>query len=307
MSSPSVSLVPLSHKKSKKKGPNFRPAARRKAKAAGDVPEFSSTSEEPNTGEINEQNINETPENPINDSAVSEEITTSKATSTKRSSTATRKRKGVAIGFSRPSKSSRQDTSEESIAAGHKGIPKDSSGGPTLNSFCSRFRTRRNKKSNTDETVLQEQKDIADVEARPAGPLVKIVNGEIVLQESSVVVNAATNKPEDEFPVIEEEAQTAVVGASYNSFVNRRAPQHWTIEETELFYEALRQVGVDFSTMEAYFGKKRTRKHLKRKYQTELTKNPHLIDAALNPAVKKDIGRLYLMASKCQKFAIKSR
>ena len=127
-----------------------------------------------------------------------------------------------------------------------------------------------------------------------AGSVVQIINGEIVLQESSMVVTG-NSRPEEEFPVIEEEMQLAVVGASYNSFVSRRAPQHWSVEETELFYDALRQVGTDFGTMEAYFGKKRTRKQLKRKYQIESTKNPQLIDLALDPSSFKKVGTYGLM------------
>jgi transcription factor TFIIIB component B'' len=177
-------------------------------------------------------------------------------------------------------------------------IPEDTSGLNRLNSFCSKFRSKRKKK---DKNGKKEAAPVPEVEAAildesatsgnamSAGPVVQIINGEIVLQESSMVVTG-NSRPEEEFPVIEEEMQLAVVGASYNSFVSRRAPQHWSVEETELFYDALRQVGTDFGTMEAYFGKKRTRKQLKRKYQIESTKNPQLIDLALDPSSFKKVG-----------------
>jgi transcription factor TFIIIB component B'' len=125
---------------------------------------------------------------------------------------------------------------------------------------------------------------------------VQVITGEIVLNESSLIVAGTTLEGSalvadtDEFSVVEEEAQLAVVGASYNSFVARRKPQHWTVDETKLFYEALRQVGTDFGTMESYFNKKRTRKQLKRKFQIETTKNPQLIDNALNVECMKEIG-----------------
>jgi hypothetical protein len=177
-------------------------------------------------------------------------------------------------------------------------ILEDTTGLPRLNSFCSKFRSKRKKKEKTGKekagpvpdapAAVAEESSSANVVS--AGPVVQIINGEIVLQESSMVVSG-NSKPEEEFPVIEEEMQLAVVGASYNSFVSRRAPQHWSVEETELFYDALRQVGTDFGTMEAYFGKKRTRKQLKRKYQIESTKNPQLIDLALDPSSLKKIGR----------------
>ena len=90
--------------------------------------------------------------------------------------------------------------------------------------------------------------------------------------------------------VVEEEAQhSAVIGASYNSFVSRRAPQHWSVVETKKFYKCLRMVGTDFATMAAFF-ENRTRKQLKRKYQVENTKNPHLIELALSPQARIPLG-----------------
>ena len=53
--------------------------------------------------------------------------------------------------------------------------------------------------------------------------------------------------------VVHEDATPAIVGASYTSFVPRKGPQHWSLEETKRFYEALRQMGTDFCSMEAYF------------------------------------------------------
>ena len=175
-----------------------------------------------------------------------------------------------------------------------------------LNSFCSRYESRRYLlgRTKSDKPAAQVEKEASsdkDIEnkktaaaTRTAGPVVQIVNGEIVLQESSMVVNGSVNKPDDEFSVVEEEAQLAVVGASYNSFVQRRRPQHWTAEETQRFYEALRQVGTDFGTMEVYFDSKRTRKQLKRKYQMEMTKNPRLVERALDPTARVEIGMCHL-------------
>lgn len=84
-----------------------------------------------------------------------------------------------------------------------------------------------------------------------------------------------------------------IVGASINSFVNRKGPQHWTVKETERFYEALRQLGTDFGCMEAFF-ENRTRKQLKRKYQAEQTRNPRLVEMALDPKNQTEIGKWIL-------------
>jgi hypothetical protein len=169
-------------------------------------------------------------------------------------------------------------------------IPEDTSGGPNLKNYCSTFRSKRGKDQPRVAVAAapEPELDQANAPTLSAGPVVKVVNGEIVLQESSMVVNASSKEVE-EFPVVEEEAQLAVVGASYNSFTNRKKPQHWNVVETQLFYEALRQVGLDFGTMEAYFENRRTRKQLKRKYQKESSKNPHLIEAALDPTARRGI------------------
>lgn len=194
-----------------------------------------------------------------------------------------RKRKTVAVGASRPT------APEQPLEPLRPAPPEENKSEPTLATYCSRFRSKRKKKEAAAAAPAVADALPESEPAAPQGPVVQIVNGEIVLQESSIVV-AGSAKPDEDLPVVEEEAQLAVVGASYNSFVSRRAPQHWTVEETQLFYEALRQVGCDFGTMEAYFDKKRTRKQLKRKYQIETIKNPRLIQMALDPASKKEIG-----------------
>jgi hypothetical protein len=194
---------------------------------------------------------------------------------------------------------------DSSTAATEPVIPPPAAGdGPSLSSYCSKFRSKRKgKKAAVTPTVAKEVPE-TDAQANAnsqisAGPMVQIINGEIVIQESSILVagfgTAGSAMQDEEMQVVEEEAQLAVVGASYNSFVTRRAPQHWTVEDTRLFYDALRQVGVDFSSMEAYFGDKRTRKQLKRKYQIEMTKNPLLIEKALDPTSQKEIGTFVLV------------
>jgi Myb DNA-binding like len=156
--------------------------------------------------------------------------------------------------------------------------------------YCTKYRAqKRPKQTNLPAPALPPPPPEEEEEAPPAGPQVKIVDGEIVLQESSMMVPSArktVQEVEEEYQhVVEEEGHTTIVGASYNSFVARRKPQHWAVEETKLFYHALRQVGADFVTMEAFY-KNRTRKQLKKKYQTEQVKNPHLIELALDPRNK---------------------
>ena len=178
-------------------------------------------------------------------------------------------------------------------------IPPADPGAKSLKDFCTKFKT---------DGPKQNKKDFPPAVANPApllppppeetkeesaGPVVEIVNGEIVLQEASMIIPTARKtvaEVEQEYQqVVEEEGNTTAVGASYNSFANRRKPQHWSVDETKLFYRCLRQVGLDFGTMEAFF-EKRTRKQLRKKYLSENTKNPHLIAMSLDPRAKIAIG-----------------
>ncbi len=191
--------------------------------------------------------------------------------------------------------------------------------GTRLNTFCSAFKGKKEPRQqrgtqagNATTTRVRQNRNDGNANANannarnfhndalgrnapdPSGnPVVKIVDGEIVLQESSMMVpgqRRTVEEVEEEFQdVVEEDAHLAIVGASYNSFVNRRGPQHWTLEETKRFFEALRQLGTDFCSMEHFF-ENRTRKQLKRKYQTELIRNPSLIEMALDPKKKAKVG-----------------
>jgi len=149
-----------------------------------------------------------------------------------------------------------------------------------------RDRTRRGGGVETVEPA-EEEKD--------QGPMVEINEaGEIIVKESSMVVNARKTAEEVDRELTAEgggaivEEDTDVLTATYNSFVQRTKPQQWTVDETRLFYRALRQCGTDFAMMTSFF-KKRTRKQIKSKYNTESRKNPKLIDLALRPNSKLDL------------------
>ena len=116
--------------------------------------------------------------------------------------------------------------------------------------------------------------------------------------------NASRQQIDSEYTdVVEEEAQLAVIGASYRSFLppsKRTKSKRWTAQETALFYDALRQIGADFGTMEAYFASStqpRTRKQLKAKYLQEMAKYPHLVEGALNFSAKKAVGTYMLFCA----------
>jgi hypothetical protein len=209
--------------------------------------------------------------------------------------------------------------------------------GKALNSFCTPFKGPKRKLKDKDGTTTKSNKDkdnngdaatesatanddTADdsasasnsnnktnqrkVDATTTGaPSVQIIDGQIVLQESSVVLPSrrTVQEVEEEFRdnVVEEDEQLNIVQASYTSFVTKgdhgkvRKKGSWSIEETEKFYLALQQLGTDFGSMEAlFFENQRTRKQLKNKYRKELAKNPDLVqELALNPKYQTKLGK----------------
>jgi len=315
MSSTSIAPIPTTKKASgKKRRPTFRPASQRKS-APKDAPSVtpgavaaaaSTTRREitppvalPESEPVGQQQEQEQDDIAMEESA----LTVSTCAPAKRISSKKRKATtGVAIGSSRQREADLDEAvvEEEPVISVEPQVPDAAPGQATLKTFCSRYRTKEKRNKATQKTTAkandtpaQPQVAPAEQNASSAGPVVQIVNGEIVLQESSVLVPGArrsVQEVEEEFQVVEEEqTASAVIGASYNSFVSRRAPQHWTVAETKKFYDALRQVGPDFATMAAYFDN-RTRKQLKRKYQIENTKNPHLIELALSPQAQMPLG-----------------
>jgi len=167
-----------------------------------------------------------------------------------------------------------------------------------------------NTKSNVSFSSTNHKKYNLKVDASTNGaPSVQIVDGQIVLQESSVVLPSrrTVQEVEEEFQgnVVEEDEQLNNVQASYTSFITKgdhvktRKKGSWSIEETAKFYVALQQLGTDFGSMEAlFFENQRTRKQLKNKYRRELAKNSTLVEKlALNPKYQIQLGQFEIAYS----------
>lgn len=123
---------------------------------------------------------------------------------------------------------------------------------------------------------------------RSNDPIVQVINGELVLQQQHETAN---HDDERSLTVVVEEqaATTGIVVAGYSDFTVKRtgsSGNRWTAAETDVFFTALRQVGLDFGTMEAYFEGRRTRRQLKRKYYSELKQHPELVEMVLQPAAR---------------------
>ncbi|RSL63448.1 hypothetical protein CEP54_005223 [Fusarium duplospermum] len=129
--------------------------------------------------------------------------------------------------------------------------------------------------------------------APPSGPQFRIVDGQIVVDQSSLTVDrhARAAAARGDMEIVEENDFTRLITS--NSFMNTsklRGPNIWTDAETELFYRGLRMFGTDFEMISKMFPGKQ-RRHVKLKYNREERHCPRRIDAAVvgEKTVKMDL------------------
>ncbi|KAK2764877.1 Transcription factor TFIIIB component B [Arachnomyces sp. PD_36] len=127
-----------------------------------------------------------------------------------------------------------------------------------------------------------EERSRAEAESQ-AGPQMRIVNGEIVLDSSSLQIdrhaNAARNA--EDMEEVEENPLTRRINAM--SFGKRSKSESWDEEMTDLFYRGLRMFGTDFMMISKMFPG-RTRRQIKLKFGNEERKDPDRIkDTLLGP------------------------
>ncbi|WUR04781.1 transcription factor TFIIIB component B [Vairimorpha necatrix] len=108
--------------------------------------------------------------------------------------------------------------------------------------------------------------------------LLKLVNGEICLDDNEMFVNL--NKSEDMEVIEDDELVTSNTYAT-----KKRKNARWTKKETECFFEALSLCGLEFSLISGIFENK-DRKMCKMKYIGEMKKNKKMIEKSLNKKEK---------------------
>ncbi|KAL7817690.1 hypothetical protein V8C26DRAFT_397608 [Trichoderma gracile] len=123
----------------------------------------------------------------------------------------------------------------------------------------------------------------SDTPAPASGPQFRIVDGQIIIDQSSLVMDrhARAAAARGDMETVEENDFTRLITSS--SFMNTsklKGPNIWTEEETELFYRGLRMFGTEFEMISKMFPNKQ-RRHVKLKYNREERHCPHLINAAL--------------------------
>lgn len=127
--------------------------------------------------------------------------------------------------------------------------------------------------------------------AASSGPQFRIVDGQIVVDQNSLVMDrharaAAAHAGEDMETIEENDFTRLITSSSFMNTSKLRGPNIWAEQETELFYRALRMFGTDFEMISKMFPGKQ-RRHIKLKYNREERHNPTRIDAAVMG--KKDV------------------
>lgn len=133
-------------------------------------------------------------------------------------------------------------------------------------------------KAAADDSVVRPDGTVAARDEIVPAPQVEVVDGRVVLDPQSLVV---TTRSAEEitagFDVVYE-GSNYVTSASYS---NRTQSDPWTPDETNRFYSAVRQYGIDFSMIATLFPK-RKRREIKLKFKREERANPEAMEAAIN-------------------------
>lgn len=140
------------------------------------------------------------------------------------------------------------------------------------------------KKNYNKETEAQQSQE-STVEEHSLIPKVKMgPGGQLVLDESSMIINRKNAIKEQE--AIIEDNEDIISRTNYDSF--RRRPSNtsqtkWSLDDTRKFYQALTILGTDFSMMESLlFSGLRSRTELHKKFKREERVNKIKVDIALS-------------------------
>ncbi|KAF3915586.1 hypothetical protein ABW21_db0206851 [Orbilia brochopaga] len=128
-------------------------------------------------------------------------------------------------------------------------------------------------------------------------PQMRIVNGQLILDETSLQVDRRERDVGADGPleIIEESNLTRRVNSA--TWSKREKTERWDDEETERFYDALSMFGTDFEMMSKMFGG-RSRRMLKNKFVVEERRNPRMITAALKKKIPVDMAEYSRLASR---------
>lgn len=138
----------------------------------------------------------------------------------------------------------------------------------------------KNDKPKKIETTQEEPVKQTEPSAIPVPQLKIDANGDMVLDETSLVVE---NEQQKQNRILLASANVVYdddLSGNYGYYKRQQRTKEWPHEETVKFYRCLNTVGTDFSLMLNLFPN-RSRRDLKLKFKKEERNNPQLIDKAL--------------------------
>lgn len=124
-------------------------------------------------------------------------------------------------------------------------------------------------------------------------PQVRVINGEIVVDEEMAVSADGGSGPAFPMAVVNESGKHLTSHAFVKSTGNNR----WSREDTERFFEALSMCGTDFAMISALFPR-RTREQIKGKYKIEEKTNPARV--AMHLRTRKPLDTAWLASAQQQ-------
>ncbi|KAH6653971.1 hypothetical protein BKA67DRAFT_535318 [Truncatella angustata] len=108
-----------------------------------------------------------------------------------------------------------------------------------------------------------------------------IIDGQIMINQSSLVINQHAVEADVQLETVEEDEFTHLTtSASYMRPSRALGPNHWDDEDTEKFYKYLKMFGTDFETISHMFPG-RNRRQIKLKFNREEKHRPNRVDAAI--------------------------
>ncbi|KAL4780563.1 hypothetical protein BJX76DRAFT_337695 [Aspergillus varians] len=135
-------------------------------------------------------------------------------------------------------------------------------------------------KQTKDTSPTEEESTSSPNKKSQAGPVMRIVNGEIVLDHASLQVDRhadAERNGDDLEDVVENSLTRKINQATYGK---RSKTESWDEDMTDLFYRGLRMFGTDFMVISKLFPG-RSRRQIKLKFNNEERRDPQRIKETL--------------------------
>ncbi|KAJ9643095.1 hypothetical protein H2199_004618 [Coniosporium tulheliwenetii] len=143
------------------------------------------------------------------------------------------------------------------------------------------------------ESALNEAERAQEVrKAQSGGVKMKLVNGRMVVDNSSTHIDRRAEAMEEDEDLVEVEEDDLTVRMTTRTYLGEgrkdpaerrmvnRKNKNWSEAETEAFYDALKMFGIDFFVISKLFPGK-TRRHIKLKFVREERADPARVNAAL--------------------------